>query len=274
MSAPDGISPSEAGVDSNAMAVPDPPPRDWSEPGYEHRQPPEGLDRIHERMSELSDQVGAQAEEIAALRYAQPYDEYDGDEYDGYEDEDYDEDYGDEDEAYDEDEGIELTPEDLALVDGAINRDVFDLFDRSVQGRMAEADARRDAEEALVEREEAFEELRERLPLRQDEDTAREFVHMGVELAERWGAPEIIEGPALVDLIRLLALGSVGMQTIERERVGQQQPRREVMLESAAGGGPSGDNRSESQYWAIACSPPPSASVQGSERSSDAVRPR
>jgi hypothetical protein len=103
-------------------------------------------------------------------------------------------------------------------------------------------------DEYHAEREEAFEELRERLPILQDEDTASEFVRMGVELAERWGAPAIVEGPDFVDLLRHLVLGSVGMQAIEREQAGQQ-PQREVVSESAAGGGPSGDNRSESQYW-------------------------
>ena len=146
-----------------------------------------GLDRIYERMEQMSAQQQAIVDALSVPE------EIEDDEIDW-------ENLDDEELA----EALGVTPDELAEALAEYReaeeygeadeyvpaRDVFELINDSIDARMADADAER-AEE---QRDEDFEDLRERLPLLQHEPTARAIVEQAVQLAESYD-PRLIGGP-------------------------------------------------------------------------------
>lgn len=221
----DPVGPSEAGVDQRAMALPDPPTPDWS--GDE--QAPEWLDPIMQRMDELGETTAqlAQALELG---------------YSGYDDDEYgdDADLSDDESADLEAElGDELDEIDAEALDG----DEGDGIERLAEALQSRFSSREDQRNAFEDREDAFEELRESLPLLQDEQTARRIVGRARDLAMNWD-PRLIESPQFVNLVELVALAGVAEQVRERERNTPQE--RAVQLESAGGAVPQADSRDQS----------------------------
>lgn len=266
MSAP-GTGGSEGVGGSAANAVPDPPYDGggrWDADGHDvpayAREPdgePEWLGPIHERMDQLGHEQRALVDAFQSAAA-----EYDEDDLNGRVGDDGMIELTDEEAAAlaqlspDDLAALGLSPEDFVGLDAADaelgdeldqldalyenNPDIFDLIDRSVQSRVAAAEARRDAETALEDREDAFEDLRERLPLLQHEPTARRIVARAQELAGGWD-PNLIERPEFVHLIELVALASIA-QRATAEQDAQQAAQRQIQIESAAGGGGLGND--------------------------------
>jgi hypothetical protein len=232
---PVSASPSEAGVDRGG-GLPDPPAADWSQPNHLSDQ---SLSMIHERMDQLSQQT-SQIAEALGQRYADNYDEHGYANGDGYEDDGYEDDDGEE---------IELSPEDYARLEAEFGPDVAqiaaevegeadgegDLIDRlagELEGRLGR---QQDAERALEDREDAFEELREALPVLQDEQTAMRVVQAAADFAERWN-PNLVNGPEFVQLVEMIALAGIAEQAAARERSAPEA--KVVQLEGASGARP------------------------------------
>jgi hypothetical protein len=130
----------------------------------------------------------------------------------------------------------------------AVDRLADQIFERQQEAR--------DSREAFIEREDAFDELRASMPLLQDDATAYDIVHEALALAEAWGEPELVETPAFVDLVRLVALASVAdgagrpqPEPAPAPPAGLYEPRGEVQLEAANGAIPQADGRDEGAVW-------------------------
>jgi hypothetical protein len=244
MSAPgsDGapVAPSEAGVDNNAMAVPDPPTPDWSQNSQQEQQPtrraaepaPDWLGPIQQRMDELG---------MTTAQIAQAL-ELDGD--DGQDELDWDN-------LTDAELGAALAPElgdelDEGYEEGDAEGDEPDEVERLADAIEQRFRSHEDARDAFEEREDAFDELRESLPILQNEQIARRVVGRARDLATSWD-PSLIEKPAFVGLVELVALASIAEQVREREAA-HVEPR-PVQLEAASGAVPQPDRRDESEKW-------------------------
>lgn len=171
--------------------------------------PPEWMGPITERMNELGEQTGQMAEQIAGL-YGAP--------------EEYEEEAEPEVEPDPYDEDGELTPE------GAQQ-----IIDQRVDERLNSALSQRDAARALEAREDAFEALRDEIPALQDDKTAARLVREVAADLDAHGHEAVIETPLFVDLIEQRYKSEQFEQRASAER--EQDPGREVVLESAAGGG-------------------------------------
>ena len=165
---------------------------------------------------------------------------------DGYEDDDYDD--GEQPTVEELAAQYGISPEELLALSEQYEQgeqdeqpDIFDLIDRSVD-RHAQAI---DAQHALLDRDEDFAELREAIPILQDEQIARAVVNRATDLAEAWD-PSIIETPAFVDLIELVAKAVVGDRAVGREQPAGI-PR--LQLESAQGAEQRTPPPADSDYW-------------------------
>jgi hypothetical protein len=192
----------------------------------------DGLDRIHARMDEMTAQQQAIVEALQS----------------GYEDDDYDDEDGEQPTVEELAAQYGVSPEELLALSEQYEEgeqqqepDIFELIDRSVD-RHAQAI---DAEHAVLDRDEDFADLRESIPILQDEQTARAIVNRAQDLAEAWD-PQIIQTPAFVDLIELVAKAVVGDRAVGREqRAGI--PR--LQLESAQGAEQRTPPPPDSEYW-------------------------
>jgi hypothetical protein len=204
----------DAGVDQNYLA-----PQD------------DGLGRIHERMDEMTAQQQAIVE---ALQTGY------GDDYE--DDEDYDD--GEQPTVEELAAQYGVSPEELLALSEQQQQeepDIFDLIDRSVDRHVQAVDA----EHAVLDRDEDFADLREAMPVLQDEQIARAVVNRATDLAEAWD-PSIVETPAFVDLIELVAKAVVGDRAVGREQPAGI-PR--VQLESGQGAAQPSAQPSDSDVW-------------------------
>lgn len=209
------------GVDANYLAAP---------------QSLDGLDRIHARMDEMTAQQQAIVEALQAPGFDYP----DGDdEYGGRGD--------DEDGPTVEELAAELgvEPEDILAVSEAQDSHIIDVIRGAVDRHLSAREQAEDAEEALEDRDLDFEELRDSLPILQDEQACRAIVNRAVALAENWD-PRIIDTPAMVGLIELVAKAAIGDRM-----VGSEQPAGipRVHLESAQGAAQPPAQPTGDEYW-------------------------
>ena len=236
-----GFSGSE-GTDSNALGLPDPPYDGggrWDADGNDlPAREPERQDRTRDDLGPIYDRMDLLAQQNQALveAFQQAAAGYDAD-ADGYDDDEYD------DEALSPEERAEL--DELDDEDDGEPSDVFDLIDHSVQRHLGDAAASLSAERAHEEREQAFDDLRDAMPLLQDETVALPIVARAQELANAWD-PSLIGRPEFVELIRLVTLAAIGGRAT-REQSAQQSMQRRIELESASGGGQLSSDRGPSE---------------------------
>ena len=84
------------------------------------------------------------------------------------------------------------------------------------------------------------------MPILQDEPTARAIVNRAYDLAEALGPASIVEGPAIVDLVELVAKAAIGDRAVGREQPAGI-PR--VQLESAQGAAQPAAQPTGEDYW-------------------------
>jgi hypothetical protein len=202
--------------------------------GAADEQPPPWLGQIHERMDELRESTGLIAQQMADLQggYDDEYTDDELEQLDGYGQ--FLREHGDElDEIAGEydDAGDNEQPD---LID-----QLTDRMDRAIERRESAADA----ETAVEDRDLAFDDLRESMPLLQDDRTARELIERAtrraVRLCHQLGRdPEDLIGtPDFVRIIEAETLAHIGRQARAREHRETSGASREVQLESAAGAG-------------------------------------
>lgn len=170
--------------------------------------PPEWLGPIQERMTELGEQTSRMAEQFSTL-------------YEGQQQQPTDEGEADQDFDYFDAEG-ELTPEGAQA-----------MIDQRVDDRLSAALSKRDAVTALEQREDAFEALRDEIPALQDEKMAARLVRDTADYLKQHGREDVIETPMFVDMIEDRFYREAHHERVQAER--EQQPDREVVLESASG---------------------------------------
>ena len=137
----------------------------------------DGLDRIHARMDEMTAQQQAIVEALQT-GYG-----------DGYEDDDYDD--GEQPTVEELAAQYGVSPEELLALSEQYEQgeqdeqpDIFDLIDRSVDRHVQAIDA----QHALLDRDEDFADLREAMPILQDEQIARAVVNRAT-ISPRRGIP-------------------------------------------------------------------------------------
>jgi hypothetical protein len=182
----------------------DPPPVETQRPE------PQWLGPIQARIDELTAQQQQVTAALAERFGASDYDDEPGDGF-GYEDE----------------TGLHFSPEELAQIDALIEADEGDGDDRQAfDAEMGETAADQvwqalqdeRAQAALGEREDAFAELVDELPILRSErsgDLAHRIVLAAAEEADRI-EPGLTDSPQFVDFLRLFALEAMG-----RVRAGQ-----------------------------------------------------
>lgn len=173
--------------------------------------PPEWLGPIQERMNELGEQTGRMAEQFSTLYEGQQQQQQQP-EQEGEADQDFD---------YFDAEG-ELTPEGAQA-----------MIDQRVDDRLNAALSKRDAASALDQREDAFEALRDEIPALQDEKEAARLVRDTADYLKQHGREDVIDTPMFVDMIEDRYYREAHHERVQAER--EQQPDREIVLESAGG---------------------------------------
>lgn len=156
----------------------------------EHLSRHDGLERISARMEEFAQQQRQWADSLAQQGFLA-------------------DEYGDSDEPYEPDVLDEL---DQVLTDAVDRR----------------LDAAEDAEEAellLATRDLDYDDLRERMPMLQNDQTAAAVLDRAVALIHEWGAPELISSPEFVQVIEQVALASYAAPSLLQQRQSAAAPR-------------------------------------------------
>ena len=192
--------------------------------GPEYESAPAWLGPINERMEELTEQSRQMQDAIGGLYYEDEPGEYE----DGYELDDAElAQFGiadDEDEDYAEENPV-------------------DTFYTAARDHFGELDRQQEIAQATEEGEDALDELREQYPILQDERFAAELVNRAAQHHAK-DDPHLLDRVGLVRQVERELLAYAYDLAVEQ----QQQPEREVMLESASGSVPQ-QASSDGDYW-------------------------
>jgi hypothetical protein len=131
-----------------------------------------GLDRLHERMEQMSTQQRSMLEQLAAAGY----------------------------------DISDLTSDETP--DGDVLDELDTVLTDAVDRRLDAAEAEDEAEILVAARDVDFDDLRDRLPMLQDDATAQSIVSRACELCAQWGQPELMDTPDFVTVVEQVAMAS------------------------------------------------------------------